>query len=525
MELSKITSKLGKYHPKQLASFDSNVDIFFFQLSEKEKSFEQNALYICNVSELPRLPLEHGLSFLCIKDIDVPKEYLNPENELNLVTIDRVINAYDAIGILSRIFSNDSRVSSARNRLINALHSGKGLQYIVNEAFSLLQNPVIVSDIGYKILAMCKDESYKGEAALNIDVDSDKEQNPDIKSTQNYGYLIESETAINKRERIHEKIRESRYPYFSNDDESDDFGRVTSLVYIHGIEIAEVSVIGTRHQIDDVDIETIDFLCKIISLELQKDEFYSSNPGLMHSYLLSDLLKGQIKSREVADARMQNLGWNLHKNLIIMIVSDFNRDIFEGKAQIISKQLHDILATSRWVIFDGRIIFLMSFKEHPALSSNQRLVEYLEKNNLVASLSASFTDIMDIQKYYLQAKKAFEIGIKVSKGKYIYNYGDFVIYHMGDIISRTNNLEDFYHPGVVAVREYDKKHGSNFLETLELYLEYVDKTEAIAKKLYIHKNTVLYRINKLKEQFGLDLSTGEERLKLLLTIKLMKLEQ
>jgi hypothetical protein len=46
---------------------------------------------------------------------------------------------------------------------------------------------------------------------------------------------------------------------------------------------------------------------------------------------------------------------------------------------------------------------------------------------------------------------------------------------------------------------------------------------AAAGKLFIHKNTLFYRINKAKELFGLNLSDGYERLRIYLTMIFMEL--
>ena len=148
----------------------------------------------------------------------------------------------------------------------------------------------------------------------------------------------------------------------------------------------------------------------------------------------------------------------------------------------------------------------------------------LEINHLTASISNSFDSILDIRKNYLQAVKAQTFGQRFHPEERIHSYSDYMFHHMGEIVSEKYPLADFYHPGIVAIQDYDKAHNTNFLETLRLYLIHIDNPGAIAKQLYIHKNTVFYRIAKLKEQFHLNLDDGDERFKIHLTIKLMEME-
>jgi DNA-binding PucR family transcriptional regulator len=59
---------------------------------------------------------------------------------------------------------------------------------------------------------------------------------------------------------------------------------------------------------------------------------------------------------------------------------------------------------------------------------------------------------------------------------------------------------------------------------LQKYLTYPDNPTKAAEELFIHKNTLFYRIGKIKELFPIDLSNGEERLKIHLTLKLIEVE-
>ena len=59
---------------------------------------------------------------------------------------------------------------------------------------------------------------------------------------------------------------------------------------------------------------------------------------------------------------------------------------------------------------------------------------------------------------------------------------------------------------------YDKKHDSNYLETLELYLKYNGSIQAVAEAMFTHRNTVIYRITNIKKLLGTELDTTEERL-------------
>lgn len=73
-------------------------------------------------------------------------------------------------------------------------------------------------------------------------------------------------------------------------------------------------------------------------------------------------------------------------------------------------------------------------------------------------------------------------------------------------------LEEMGRDQLLVLEEYDKKHSSNYLETLEMFLRYNGSIQAIAEALFTHRNTVMYRLTNIKKLLGTNLETPEERL-------------
>lgn len=71
---------------------------------------------------------------------------------------------------------------------------------------------------------------------------------------------------------------------------------------------------------------------------------------------------------------------------------------------------------------------------------------------------------------------------------------------------------DFMLHDIIA---YDKKNNNNFLEMIENYILYNGNINKTAAKMYIHRNTCIYRIEKLKESFNIDLDDAYTRADLL----------
>ena len=100
-----------------------------------------------------------------------------------------------------------------------------------------------------------------------------------------------------------------------------------------------------------------------------------------------------------------------------------------------------------------------------------------------------------------------------------------IIYYAARLALRHNNLRDFCPEEVSVLEAYDKETGSELLKTLDRFLLYVDDPVTAANSLNIHRNTLLYRINKIKKLTGLDLKNGNQRLRIQFYLKLAEYQR
>lgn len=88
-------------------------------------------------------------------------------------------------------------------------------------------------------------------------------------------------------------------------------------------------------------------------------------------------------------------------------------------------------------------------------------------------------------------------------------------------------VDTLYHPGTVSMarRLLEPLSGVEYeplRETLRTYLKLSGVKPAICEALFIHRNTLSYRLRKIEELLGLDLQDGQTRATLLLATRLVK---
>ena len=83
-------------------------------------------------------------------------------------------------------------------------------------------------------------------------------------------------------------------------------------------------------------------------------------------------------------------------------------------------------------------------------------------------------------------------------------------------------LERFYAETVAPLSAYDEQYETELVATVEAYLENDGNVAATAKQLFTHRHTIRYRLERVRELCGHDVSSTEGREKLGLGLKAMR---
>ncbi len=109
-------------------------------------------------------------------------------------------------------------------------------------------------------------------------------------------------------------------------------------------------------------------------------------------------------------------------------------------------------------------------------------------------------------------KKGYSVlHIKNQKKENLLFYDEIGIYKVILAVGDHQVLVKMYAETLGVLEEYDKKHETDFVEILRLYILYNSSVQAVANHTFTHRNTINYRIKKIKELLGTDLNNMEER--------------
>jgi DNA-binding PucR family transcriptional regulator len=137
----------------------------------------------------------------------------------------------------------------------------------------------------------------------------------------------------------------------------------------------------------------------------------------------------------------------------------------------------------------------------------ERFVSYLSAEKLKAGISRCFHSLADTYKYFKQAQRVLKMDAAESGNPAFLNFDDCAIKLMIDSL-HNENLREYCHPILAQLAEYDECNNTDYMKTLYTYLKHSQEIKVSSTELFIHYNTMRYRIEKMREQFGIDFGDG-----------------
>lgn len=83
--------------------------------------------------------------------------------------------------------------------------------------------------------------------------------------------------------------------------------------------------------------------------------------------------------------------------------------------------------------------------------------------------------------------------------------------------------KDFLRETISPLVEYDKRNGTNLVDFLAMYFRYNGHIKKIGEEMYMHRNSVNYKVSKIAEIVGRDLSDLNDRSEMFVALKLFEL--
>ena len=129
---------------------------------------------------------------------------------------------------------------------------------------------------------------------------------------------------------------------------------------------------------------------------------------------------------------------------------------------------------------------------------------------LYVGVGSCINDISNLHTGYARAKAAVQMAKKRKRD--LFYFDRMGLYRLLYMVDDSRLLKEMAEEPLKPLLEYDRERHANYVDTLELYLKHNGSIQAVSEEMFTHRNTVIYRMNKIKELLGTNLEETEERI-------------
>ncbi|MPM06868.1 hypothetical protein SDC9_53171 [bioreactor metagenome] len=149
----------------------------------------------------------------------------------------------------------------------------------------------------------------------------------------------------------------------------------------------------------------------------------------------------------------------------------------------------------------------------------KKLEAAMAPNKFRIGIGRNYKEPAQFNKSFFEACNALSVSQLNRSRDPVSHFTDLGIFRILFDYKNREELFQLYRETVGTIIEYDQKNETEYLNTIRTYLNQKCSVNNTAKKLFVHYNTINYRINKIKSLFGIDLDNEEDRMNLYVGIK------
>jgi hypothetical protein len=173
-------------------------------------------------------------------------------------------------------------------------------------------------------------------------------------------------------------------------------------------------------------------------------------------------------------------------------------------------------------------IFFCDAEEKSIASIMNLVIERLpceikEKNCVYVGIGKNVEGMRCISKTFNMASRIVKLQRRRMADGTSASYSNLGISRLFLTMENVDDLREFYGEVLEPLVKYDEKNNTDFVEFLKVYFSHGGHVRETAEKMYLHRNSINYKLRKIEEILDCNLSDINNKAQVLIALKLMEL--
>jgi PucR family transcriptional regulator, purine catabolism regulatory protein len=284
---------------------------------------------------------------------------------------------------------------------------------------------------------------------------------------------------------------------------------------------------------EEVDLLAVQHAASVCALALMRERIAAEVSTELKDELLEGLLLGEVSDEQAARERVRRLGYDESLTYRALVLVSDRSDLrfpagatpntswsaarrlrlMDSVAQLVRARSPQAIVTVRG---DELVVLVPETTAPDPADLGRTVVLYLASLYpdwpLTVGIGAPFQSPTGIGRSYAQARRATEVALRFGKRGEVVRFEDLGLYRLLFQVSDRAELRAFVDQVLGKLLDYDRKHHTDLVRTIGTYLRNNNSMLATSRELFVHVNTVAYRIQRIQAVTELDLTRTEDSL-------------
>ena len=285
---------------------------------------------------------------------------------------------------------------------IEALETGKGIQYLLDAAFKIFRNPIVMFDTYYNLIAYT--EVVTDDPLWNTLIST--------------GTFRMAEQEFFSEERFTEDVANADKLVVMKSDKL-KYDRILGNIFnSENIKVANIVMVESGLRFEPETQAAFEVLADRISAEIKNDNYYTVFGRDYHDAILRKILDGEFSDTMMYTPHVQILYDGFADYLYLAVVDLSKSSVYGGKITGFRNMMAERYPHFKFAVYSGYILALISskystFPREEILENNEK---FLEQNGIYTGISCGFENIYELRRHYDETVKMLKDGIAAGGG-------------------------------------------------------------------------------------------------------------
>ncbi|MBI6545786.1 MAG: helix-turn-helix domain-containing protein [Cyanobacteria bacterium NC_groundwater_1444_Ag_S-0.65um_54_12] len=303
---------------------------------------------------------------------------------------------------------------------------------------------------------------------------------------------------------------------------------------VHGF----LSILEATGQLSDEAAAKLATAATAVTIEFLKQRGIAESEQKMRRDFFRDLLFAHHAiSQETLHRRATYLGYQLSSSYWTLVIEFDNapgEETIADELKRLGSTLNSLLSFRQALVItqpQGATVLYPVKEGQPTLDKIKQLAETIRQKILQMDggwtvsigIGQIYGNLLAVPKSYREASQAVKIGRALHGANGIHCFSDLGIYRMLLQFATSQNPNEFFCDALQRLLEYDQQADKELVKTLSAFLECNGNLTETSERLFIHRNTLKYRLERIRDITQIDLDDSEMRLMLHLGLKMQQI--